>query len=164
MRIATFVLLLATAVQAQENRGAIQGRITDPSGAVVAGAQVNIRNIETGVVLNAVSNQDGNYQVPFLLPGNYSVAAEHAGFKKASRGEVRVATSAQVAVNFQLELGAATDTVTVDAKAPMLETSEPDLGLVINNQYVANVAISIYRNAINFARVAPGVTGAPAGT
>ena len=164
MRIPMLLLLLAGAMQAQEFRGGIQGRVTDPSGASIPGVQISVKNLETGVKNGTATNEEGNYQVPFLLPGNYSVTAEHAGFKKASRNDVRVATSLQVTADFALEIGAASDTVTVDAKAPLLETSEPDLGLVMDNKYVSNVAISIYRNAINFARVAPGVTGAPAGT
>ena len=102
--------------------------------------------------------------MPFLLPGNYSVTAERAGFKSSVRGDIRVGTGVQVTVDFALEVGAATETVNVNGEAPMIETSDSDLGLVMNNNYVANVAVSIYRNAINFARLAPGVTGQPAGT
>jgi hypothetical protein len=149
---------------AQEYRGSIQGRVSDPSGAAVPAAAVAVKNVETGVSVDATTNEEGNFQVPFLLPGNYAVAVTHAGFKKAERKDVRVNTNSRVDLAFALEIGAASETVTVDTRAPLLETTESDLGVVMNNNVVSNVAVSIYRNAINFARLAPGVSGAPAGT
>jgi hypothetical protein len=157
-------LLFSLALCAQEYRGAINGRVTDPSGATIAGAIIHVKNTETGVAIDATTNEEGNYQAPFLLPGNYSVTAERAGFKSSVRGDIRVGTGVQVTVDFALEVGAATETVNVSGEAPMIETSDSDLGLVMNHNYVANVAVSIYRNALNFARLAPGVTGQPAGT
>src|SRR5436190_2552528 len=166
MKILSGVLLSAALaiVWAQEYRGGVQGRVSDPSGAAVPGAQIQVRNTQTGIAVDATTNGEGNYQVPFLLPGDYAVSAVSKGFRKAERAAVRVSTNSQIAVDFALELGSSMETVTVDAKAPLLETSEADLGQVMDNNYVSNVAISIYRNAVNFARVAPGVTGAPAGT
>ena len=158
------ILAFGTLLQAQEFRGAIQGRVTDPTSAAVPGAKVQVRNVDTGVVVDVTTNGEGNYQVTFLMPGNYEVSAVQSGFKKSERGGIRVATGAQVAVDFPLQLGSASDTITVDAKAPMLETTEADLGLVMDSGVIADVAMSIYRNAANFVRMAPGVTGAPAGT
>jgi hypothetical protein len=163
MRI-LIALLFTLALNAQEYRGAINGRVTDPSGATISGAKVQVKNTETGVATDATTNDEGNYQAPFLLPGNYSVTAEHAGFKTASRKDIRVGTGVQVTIDFSLEVGVTTETVNVSGEAPMIETSDSDLGLVMNHNYVANVAVSIYRNAMNFARLAPGVTGQPAGT
>ena len=157
-------LLCGGGLYAQEYRGSIQGRVSDPSGAAVPAAAVAVKNVETGVSVDATTNEEGNFQVPFLLPGNYAVAVTHAGFKKAERSDVRVNTNSRVELAFALEIGAASETVTVDTRAPLLETTESDLGVVMNNNVVSNVAVSIYRNAINFARLAPGVSGAPAGT
>jgi hypothetical protein len=164
MRILLTTLLLCLSLSAQEYRGTINGRVTDPSGATIAGAKVRVTNMETGVASDATTNDEGNYQAPFLLPGNYSATAEKSGFKKAVRNDIRVGTGTQVTIDFLLEVGAATETVNVTAQAPMIETSDSDLGLVMNHDYVANIAVSIYRNALNFARLAPGVTGQPAGT
>jgi hypothetical protein len=159
-----FALLLGLTLYGQEYRGTINGRVTDPSGATIAGAKVHVKNMETGVVVDASTNQEGNYQAPFLLPGNYSINVEHPGFKSSLRNDIRVGTGVQVTVDFSLEVGVATETVNVSGEAPMIETSDSDLGLVMNHNYVANVAVSIYRNAMNFSRLAPGVTGQPAGT
>ena len=158
------VLTFGLSLSAQEYRGAIQGRVEDPTGAPISAANIAVKNVETGVVVSTTTNDEGNFQVPFLLPGNYTVSATATGFKKAERNDVRVTTGGQVAVAFKLEVGAATESITVDAQAPLLQTADSDLGVVMNNNVVSNVAVSIYRNAINFARLAPGVSGAPAGT
>ena len=70
---------------AQEYRSEITGRITDPSGAAIAGASVEVQDMETNVVVRSSSNQTGAYLVPFLQPGLYSLRVEHAGFKKLER-------------------------------------------------------------------------------
>ncbi len=144
---------------AQEYRGTILGRITDPSGAAVVGASVEVQNVATNAVVKAASNEAGNYQVPFLLPGNYTVRVELAGFKKIERPGVRVSTNEPVTLDFTLELGATTESVTVTAAAPLLNTTNADLGQVIDKSYVTMVAVSLSRNVINIRQLSPGVTG-----
>jgi hypothetical protein len=107
--------LCAAGVFAQEYRGTILGRINDPSGAAVAGASIEVKNEATNAVTNSSSNEAGNYQVPFLLPGNYSVTVELQGFKKVERKSVRVSTNEQLVLDFALEIGATTESVTVTA-------------------------------------------------
>src|SRR5947199_5673104 len=93
-RILTCVAILFTGTAcAQEYRGTILGRITDPSGAAITGASVEVRSVQTNVVFRASSNEGGNYQVPFLMPGEYTVRAEHAGFRKIERTGIRVLSS-----------------------------------------------------------------------
>jgi hypothetical protein len=154
----------AAAGFAQENRGSIFGRITDTSGAVIAGAQVHVTNDDTGGKVDAVSNDEGNYNAPFLAPGNYTVTAEHSGFKKVERGGIPVGIGTAVAVNLTLEVGATTETVTVSGQAPLLETAGSDLGQNVPDNYIRDVGASFYRNAANFVRLAPGVTGQSMGT
>src|SRR5690242_3214511 len=88
-------LLCAAAAFGQESRGAISGRVADPTGAVVPGATVQAVNVDTNVVLQTTSNESGNYQIPFVVPGNYKVVVEHAGFKKLERPNVRVSTASE---------------------------------------------------------------------
>src|SRR5881396_3670460 len=129
-------LLCSAAALAQEFRGTILGRITDSSGAIIAGASVRVRNIDTNASAGTTSNETGNYQVPFLLPGNYAIEVEHAGFKKLERQGVRVSTNQQVTLDFTLDVGAASESVTVTAAAPQLNLANADLGQVIDNSYV----------------------------
>ncbi len=145
----------------QEFRGTILGRVTDPSGAAAVGATVRVVNIETNVASETKVNELGNYQVPFLLPGNYAIAVEHAGFRTLQRNNVRVSIKAEVKLDFVLEIGAAAETVTVTASAPLLNAVNADLGQVIENRYVDAVAgsLAMGRNVLNLSQLAPGVTG-----
>src|SRR6516165_11401822 len=136
MRLAWLVVALPSLALAQEYRGTILGRITDPTGAVVVGASIRVFNLETGVAISTTSNEQGNYQIPFLLPGEYRVAVEHPGFKNVERPDVRVSTNTQVTLDFTLAIGAAAETVTVTANAPLLNMASADLGQVVTNAYV----------------------------
>src|SRR5215212_4389117 len=113
MRTTSFICILASALclYGQEYRGSIQGRVSDPSGAAVPGASVVVKNTDTGVPAEATTNAEGNFQVSFLLPGNYSVGVTHTCFKKAERNDVRVNTNSRVDLEFALQLGAASETV-----------------------------------------------------
>ncbi len=150
------VLVVLQPVAGQEFRGAILGRVTDPSGAVVTGAKVTITNEETGVAVEAATNQEGNYNVPFLLPGRYTVAAEMAGFKRAVRPGIIVQVSARITVDFALELGATTEALTVTAESPLLQTASADLGLVVDRRIIDRLSI---HNPVNLIALAPGVIG-----
>jgi hypothetical protein len=161
IRLFAAMLVMGVAAMAQEFRGTILGRITDSSGAIIGGAAIQVVNTDTNVTVSTTSNQDGNYQVPFLNPGNYRVVVDHPGFKKTERQNIRVSVTSQVALDFALEVGAVNETVNVTASAPLLNTNDADLGQVINSNYVTQVAIDVHngRNVINLARFAPGVGG-----
>ena len=151
--------VLASVFLGQEFRGSIRGRILDPSGAAVPGATIEVINADTNVKTSAVSNEAGNYQVPFLLPGNYTVRVEHPGFKTLERQGIRVSLNEQIALELTLELGQATESVTVTASAPLLTTASADLGQVIERRMVETMVVSLSRNVINLRNLAPGVTG-----
>ncbi|HKE24826.1 MAG TPA: TonB-dependent receptor [Bryobacteraceae bacterium] len=154
------VLLFSSSGLAQEYRGTILGRITDPSGAVVAGASVAAKDLETGVVTRSTSNEAGNYQIPFLVPGQYAVTVECTGFKRLERKNVPVLTNEPTTVDLALELGPTTESMTVTAEVPLLNTTNADLGQVVDKSYIGMVSPSLDRNIINIKDLAPGVIGA----
>ena len=83
--VASFVcltILIAGAARAQESRGTILGRVTDPTGAVVATAEVKAISVATGVAVSAKTNESGIYTIPYLVAGFYNIMAENSGFKK----------------------------------------------------------------------------------
>ena len=98
--LALAVFSLAGTAIAQETRGTILGRVTDSSGAVIAGATIRATNTATNVTVSTESNAEGNYEVPFLLPGIYRVTSELAGFKTFIREgiEVRIADRITIAI------------------------------------------------------------------
>ncbi len=156
----TIGLLATLALQplcfSQEFRGAILGRVTDPSGAVVSGAKITVTNEETGVAVEAATNQEGNYNVPFLLPGRYTVAAASPGFRRAVRPGIIVQVNDKIAVDFALELGPTTEALTVTAESPLLQTASADLGQVVDRHLIDRLSV---HNAVNLIDLAPGVMG-----
>jgi hypothetical protein len=155
----SLILLAPALLCAQEFRATILGRITDPTSAAIAGASVEAVNIQTNTAVRTTTNEAGNYQIPFLLPGSYTINVEHAGFKKLTRQGIRVSTNDQVTLDLALEIGTASESVTVTAAAPLLTTANADLGQVVDNNYLNMVAVSLSRNIINARQLAPGVTG-----
>ena len=95
----------AALAHAQISRGTITGIVTDPTGAVVAGARVVATEEATGSNSSAVSNKSGEYTLPFLAPGTYRVTVSNAGFKSYVRDEVIVGANERVSVDTKLQLG-----------------------------------------------------------
>lgn len=143
----------------QEYRGAVLGRIVDPSGAPIANAGIQAVNVDTGVTIRSTSNEVGNYQIPFLVPGNYTILVEQVSFRRVERKGIRVATNSQVTLDFSLELGATSETVTVTGDTPLLNTASADLGQVLDKNYLSSVTVNLNRNVLNTVRMVPGVVG-----
>ncbi len=158
LKISAALLVCASAF-AQEFRGNLLGRITDSSGAVVPAASVRAINTDTNAAVETKSNAQGNYRIPFLLPGNYRIVVEHAGFKKIEREGIRISVGSDTTLDLALEVGAATESVTITASAPLVNTSNADLGVVIDNAFVRNLPVSLTRNAMNRVMLSAGVTG-----
>ena len=133
-RVAVVSLGLAALGMGQEYRGTILGRVTDPAGAAVVGAKVSATNEATNVSASTVTAADGAYLVPFQNPGRYRVEVEAAGFRKHVQSGITVSINAQVTVAVRLEIGQLTESVTVTADAPLLESTTASLGQVINRQ------------------------------
>jgi hypothetical protein len=112
--LACLVLALTPAV-AQSTTQAIQGLVTDTTGAVVAGAKITITNIQTGITRTVETNQTGNYNFPLVPVGNYNVRSELDGFRTETVTNLRVDTGAQVRQDFRLEIGEVTETIEVSA-------------------------------------------------
>ena len=111
--------------------GTIVGTVYDPTGAVVAGAKLTVTNQATGVSVERRSDELGNYIVPYLPAGLYRVQVEHAGFRTAVSSDVRVQVNATSRMDFTLEPGAVTESVTVEAVAPLVRSTTSEVGHVI---------------------------------
>jgi hypothetical protein len=161
MRRTLFVLFLnlylSVSASGQEARGAIAGRVMDPSGAAIPGARVEIRNAAMGVVQTVTTNEAGLYQALFLIPGQYEVSAEQPGFKKLVRRGVEVRVNETVALDLVLELGSAEQSITVVAEAPLLNTASASLGQIIDSRRVAELPVA-HGNPYQLIGLAAGVT------
>ena len=105
--IVSALVLMAANADAQTTNASLSGSVIDPSGAAVQKAMVTAGNVKTGVTLSTVSNDDGIYIFPSLLPGEYTVSAEVAGFRKAVANQIQLDVGSRISVDLKLEVGAA---------------------------------------------------------
>lgn len=128
--------LLAFPAAAQESRGSITGRVTDVSGAPVPSAVVTATEQGTNVAVSGTTNQEGNYNILFLLPGKYRVQTTVAGFKAFQRDGVEVRISDRIGLDIQLEVGDVSEKLVVTAETPLLEVANANVGQVIDTRRV----------------------------
>src|ERR1044071_2983049 len=114
------LLALVSLGSAQESRGTIQGTVKDPQGGLIAGANVIVTNVETQTAATTKSNEAGRFTVPLLMPGNYTVTVDAAGFKREVRQGIQLLTADVRNLEVTLQIGASTETVTVSAEAPLI--------------------------------------------
>ncbi len=134
-------LLLAMAGMAQDPRGAITGIVTDPSGAVVPNARVEVINKAMGTRQTLTTNDAGVYNALYLIPGQYQVVVEIPGFKKAIRDNIEVRVDDRIAVNIQLEVGATEQSITVTEETPLLSTETASMGAVVDQRRVQELPV-----------------------
>lgn len=157
-----FTCVCAGLLYGQETRGTILGRVQDPSGAIIEGAKVSATNVATGVTVAAESGTTGDFLLPFLLPGTYSLTAHQQGFKQVSRTGIVVRLNEKVTVNVALELGLTTEKVSVVAESPLLQVATAVAGEVIDNKRISELPLKD-GNPIMLASLAPGVTNLTSG-
>lgn len=136
------LLLLTVSVLAQDFRATVTGRVTDANRAAIPNAQISVKNIGTNEVSTATTNSEGNYRVPFLRPGAYSITVEASGFKKATRENIELVISQAATFDFALETGNVSDSVTITGEAAVIETATADRGGVIDRQKVVELPLN----------------------
>ena len=158
---ALFVLTLTATARAQF-RAAVQGTVTDASGAVVPAATLTLRNNETGRVQTAESGDEGFYRISELPPGNYTLTVEKAGFKKTTFENVVVNAEQVQGLDVVLTAGEVAETVTVTAdQTPALETENANVSRAITTREVLRLP-QFGRDPYELARLTPGVFGSGA--
>lgn len=130
------VLLCAAALIAQSERGTISGTVRDSTGAVIPGAKVTVTNTATGVVNNLTSNEAGEFTVPNLQVGTYSVAIEKPGFRPSILSGLNVDAATNVRADASLEIGTSTQAVEVMASAVQLQTEDAKTSVTISQHLV----------------------------
>lgn len=156
------VMAVCALAVAQESRGSITGKITDPNGAVVSTATVTIENLGTGVSDTVTTNDEGSYNFPLVQPGKYALTIAAPGFKTARRDDLVLAVAGKLTLDVQMEVGNAAETVTVLADAGILETGAVNTGAVISNRQISELPL-IDGSPYQLATLAPGLvyTGNP---
>ncbi len=150
------IFLLTTGAWSQTASTQILGLVTDSTGAVVPGAAVSAKRVETGDVRNTVSNETGNYIFPLLDSGTYEVTCTAAGFKTEVRVNIPLELNQKARLDFQLLVGQQAERIEVSSAVPLLKTEDATLGSVIEHRRVVELPL----NGRNFAQAAtlmPGV-------
>jgi Carboxypeptidase regulatory-like domain/TonB dependent receptor len=153
------VLLFAISIpelHGQGTAGSIVGTVKDPTGAIVVGAQVKVRNQATNAVRQVQSNTAGDYSVPLLPPGVYEVQVEQQGFRTSVSGNIGLQVNQTVRVDIELVVGSQNQQVEVTGAAALVNTDTSSLGQVVNQTSVSELPLN-QRNFVNFAYLAPGV-------
>jgi hypothetical protein len=158
------VLLLCGIAFAQSDRGTITGTVADPAGAVVPGAQIEAKNAETGALYKAATTSTGNYTLSQLPAGVYQLTASAPGFKQYVRTGITVQVAATLRIDVPLEVGNISETVTVNADAPLLRTESGDLSHNVTAERLADLPIfSVSGGIRNPYRVTDLIPGASSG-
>src|SRR5204863_9551784 len=125
---------------AQSNQGTITGSVSDPAGAVVPGAQLEIKNTATGVVYRGGTSGTGNYVLP-VPSGTYEISVTAAGFKKYVQQNVQVVSATDTRKDVRLEIGAATESVTISDSAPLLKTESGEVSHLVEIKDVNDLPV-----------------------
>ena len=141
---------------AQSELATVFGRVTDPSGAVVAGADVEVRNVDTGISVTSATNADGLYTVPSLHPGHYVISVRKPGFRSVSATGLELNVQDNVARNFSLQVGSAAESVTVNAEADKINTTDASVSTVVDRQFAENLPMN-GRSFQSLIQLTPGV-------
>jgi hypothetical protein len=154
MRVIVVLLVFAGTCFAQFAQ--ITGRVTDSSGAVMVGAKINVTNAGTGIVRKTESNAEGYYSVPVLPPGAYRMSVQADGFKPNGREAITLVVDQVARIDFLMEVGAVTESITVQSGAPLVDASTATVGKVVENRRIQELPLN-GRNVLALIMLTPSV-------
>src|SRR5215469_12154753 len=154
-------LVLPSIAHAQAT-GQVAGVISDPSGRVVPGATVELLSVTTGLARSATSDSDGSFTFPLVSPGIYQLRVAMTGFATNLIRDVEVAVNGTTRLDVHLQIGTTAQEITVTGAAPLVETSNATMGVVVDRQSIVDLPLN-GRNFAQLGTLIPGVVAAPAG-
>jgi hypothetical protein len=158
----SLLLCLSMSLPAQQDRGSFTGSVTDPTGAAIPNVKITITDVATNVKTNTVTNEVGQYRVPNLPIGDYKITFEAQGFKSVIREGIRLSVTQVLRIDARLEVGSTSESLTVTAEAPLLQTETPETGTLMGTKQVIDLPLGFSggRYAEDFAyKLTPGVSG-----
>ena len=147
--------IFTTAVCRAQTTQQFTGRVVDSTGAVVPAADVVVHNENTGGDTKTVTTKSGDYTVPYLIPGTYDISVSKDGFKTAKKTSITLNVDQVSTIDFALQIGAVTETVTVNASNVQLELSKADNGMIIEGERVTDLPLDAL-NPFDLFDLAPG--------
>jgi hypothetical protein len=137
-----FLASYQTVLCAQSTNASITGRVTDPSKAVISDAKVTAINADTNVHYDGATNNSGEYYLTNLPPGSYHIEIEKTGFKKVIKPGVILHVQDTLAIDFEMTLGSGSESITVQAGAPVVNTESAAVSTVIDRTFVDNIPLN----------------------
>src|SRR6266481_7459558 len=167
MRYVAITLILGAAfasfLSAQESTARLLGTVTDPTGAVVPRASVVARNVATALERKVQANESGDYLIPLLPIGQYTITGEAAGFKTSTITGLALQVNQEARVDIRLAVGSAAESIQVEAASPVLVTDDSSVGQVVENVAIANMPLN-GRAFWQLAQLTPGAVYTPGGS
>src|SRR5208282_3122602 len=154
--LALGIAVCAPVLRAQSTNASITGRVNDPSRAVIVDAKVAAISASTNFRYETATNDSGEYYLTNLPPGNYRIETEKAGFKKLIKPDVLLHVQDALEINFQMTLGSASETITVEAGAPMVNTESGTVSTVTDRMFSENLPLN-GRSFQSLIALTPGV-------
>lgn len=154
------ILCCATVAFSQTETASISGRITDPSGAAISGADVQVQSVLTGREVQIKSNESGLYFVRALQPGTYRLIVSSPGFKQIVKPDIALDVQQNASLNFSMIIGSTAETVTVGAGAPLVNTESATVGTVVTHNQVENMPLN-GRSFQSLITLTPGIVATP---
>ncbi len=151
-----WVCFLSSLAVSQSTNATISGGVTDVTGNLILDADVEIANDATGVIFSARTNHSGMYLVPILPPGRYHVQVSKQGFKTIIKADVVLNVQSAVALNFMLPVGATSESLTIDASSPAMNTTDASVSTVVDRKFVENLPLN-GRSFQDLISMTPGV-------
>ena len=148
--------LFAGSLLGQTSTGGLSGTVTDPAGAMIAGARLVLTNLETNDSRRGESNEIGFYSFPALPPGRYKIELEHAGFKRFVQEPIQIQVQQFVTLDPRLEVGQSTQTVEVTGQTALLDAQTSSLSQVVENKQVTELPLN-GRNTLALVALTPGI-------
>src|SRR5262245_45516575 len=153
--LSLILLLISSTAYAQNAQ--VSGMLKDQTGGVLPGVTVSAKNVETGLTRSAVTNAAGEYRVPALPPGTYTVTAELAGFTSETRPDIILIIDQDAAINFTLKPAAVAEVLTVTGEAPVVDTTKSDVSTSVSTQQIQDLPVAS-RRWIDLAMLTPGTS------
>ena len=153
------VCLSVSLAFAQGGRGTINGVVSDPSGALIAGAQVTMKDVQTGQITTVTTTSNGNFSAPFLEIGSYDISVSHEGFETQTATHLPLTADQVATENFTLKIGSSTTHVEVEAAATQIDTTTGAISEVIDSKSITELPLN-GRNPATLVALAPGAIDA----
>jgi len=154
------LLLVGVSLSFAQGFGSLVGTVTDPSGAVVAGAKITVTNPATGQMREESTNAQGYFTVASLKPATYDVSVSAAGFSQSTQKGVTLLADQSVTVNTTLAIGKAAETISVTGEPPQINTTSATLSQVVDQRKVVDLPLN-GRNAASLLLVVAGAIPSP---